>query len=478
MYTDAFSTPRTATNQLAPIMAQKAPFGRAVVIGGSIAGLTAARILTNHFDSVTVIERTGFPDGLDFPSGVPQARHPHILLLRGQQILEELFPGFGQDLIDGGADKLNFGRDIEMRSPHGWLPHYETDQAAIAASRRLLDHTVYHRLAENPKVIFKANSSVVSICTDDDNERVIGVQIHNRANGRVEDIPAELVVDASGRSSKAPEWFNQLGFQPPEEQTVNAFPGYATRIFEIPEAFTDDWKVMYIMPNPPHITRGAIILPMEGNRWHVSLIGMNNDHPPVDEKGFMEFARSLVSTKIYEALQIAKPISRIWGFRRAANRMRRYENLDTYLEGFVALGDAVYALNPVYGQGMTLATIASQLLDEKLAERAEDGRTKNFDGLAETFQGELAKALAIPWQTATNEDMRWPDTEGKQELNAGSKFIGGYFNMVIKTMPHSVKVTDTFYQVQHMVAPPTILMKPDILFTVLKTNLALRFSKS
>ncbi len=475
---DSFSTPNTTTMKIETSQLAKAPFGRAVVIGGSIAGLTAARILTNHFDKVTVIERGEFADGLDFPKGVPQARHPHILLIRGQQILEELFPGFGQDLIDGGAGSLNFGRDLEMRFPNGWLPHYETELQATAASRRLLDHTVYQRLSENPKVIFKANCNVVSICTDDNNERVIGVQIHNRANGRVEDIPAELIVDASGRSSKAPEWFRQIGIEPPAEQTVNAFPGYATRIYEIPEDFDQDWKTLYIMPNPPHVSRGAIILPMEGNRWHLSLLGMNRDYPPTDEAGFMEFARSLVSPKIYEAIKDAKPVTPIYGYRRAANRMRRYENMERYLEGFVAMGDAVYALNPVYGQGMTLAAIASQLLDQCLIEQAENESENGFSGMAKKFQTQLAKELVAPWQTATNEDMRWPETEGKQELDAASKFIGRYFNMVLKTMPHSVKVTNTFYQVQHMIAEPTILMRPDILFTVLKTNLSLRFSQS
>jgi flavin-dependent dehydrogenase len=456
---------------------QKAPFGRAVVIGGSIAGLTAARVLSDHFDKVTVIERGEMADGIDFPKGVPQARHPHILLIRGEQILEDLFPGIGQDLIDGGASRLNFGRDLKLRFPSGWLPHYETTLEATATSRRLLDYTVYRRVSETQNISFKPNSEVVSICTDEDNRHVIGVQIHNRANGRVEDIPAELVVDASGRSSKAPEWFVQLGYETPEDQTVNAFPGYSTRIYEIPENFGKSWKTLYIMPSPTGGSRGAIIIPMEGNLWHLSLLGMNRDYPPTDEKGFLEFARSLVSQDVYEAITAARPVSPIWGYRRSENRMRRYDKLENYLEGFVALGDAVYALNPVYGQGMTLAAIASQLLDQHLEEQAQTGQGNDFTGMAEKFQKALSKELVMPWQTATNEDMRWPDTEGKQEMDGASKFIGRYFNLVVQAMPHSVKITDTFFRVQHMIAPPTILMRPDNLFTVLKTNLLLRLSR-
>lgn len=457
---------------------KQAPFGRAVVIGGSIAGLTAARVLSDHFEKVTIIERGQLADGIDFPKGSPHARHPHFLLIRGERIMEGMFPGLVQDLLKGGAQKLNFGRDLEMRFPDGWLPHYETDMSGTAVSRRLLDYTINQRVAQIPNITIKSDSEVMSICTDEDNQRVIGVQIHNRASGRVEDIPAELIVDASGRSSKAPEWFAQLGYAAPEDQTVNAYPGYATRIYEIPENFNDSWKILYIMPNHPTVSRGAIVIPMEGNLWHVTLIGMNRDYPATDEEGFLEFARSLTSPKLYEAIKDAKPASPIWGYRRAENRMRRYDNLDRYLEGFVALGDAVYALNPVYGQGMTLASIGSTLLDQCLVEQAQQGTGNDFKGMAEKFQKLLSKELVAPWQTATNEDMRWPDTEGKQELDAASKFIGRYFKMVLRAMPHSIKATDAFFHVQHMIAPPTILMRPDILFNVLKTNLSLRFSKS
>ncbi len=455
-----------------------APFNRAVVIGGSVAGLTAAFVLSKHFDSVTVIERTEGAMQADFPKGVPQARHPHALLLRGERILEGMFPGFREEMLRGGAVTINLGRDLAMRSPHGWLPQYETPLEAIAASRRLMDYTIQQRILDNPKVTFKFNREVTSLCTDDNNQRVIGVQLHNRSNGRIEEIPAEFVVDASGRSSKAPQWLTQLGFPIPEEQTVNAFPGYATRIYEVPEHLERDWKGLYIMPNPPHVSRGAIVIPMEGNLWHVCLIGMNRDYPPTDDAGFLSFAQSLVSPDVYDAIKDAKPASPIWGYRHAENRMRRFDQLDRHLEGFVAMGDAVYALNPVYGQGMTLAAIASQLLDQHLALFAEDKHRADFNGLAVLFQKELHKTLAMPWQTATNEDMRWPDTEGKQALDPASKLIGGYFNAVLKAMPHSPKVTAAFFQVQQMIAEPTLLMRPDMMATVMKTNLVQRFSKS
>lgn len=447
---------------------EAAPFNRAVVIGGSVAGLTAAQVLSRHFQAVTVVERTTAVNGTDFPKGAPQARHPHALLLRGERILEQLFPGFREEMQLGGADTLNFGRDLAMRSPHGWLPQYETETDSIVASRRLLDHTIYQRVRQNPKVQFRQNSEVKALCTDETNQRVIGVQLANRASGLMEDLPAEFVVDASGRSSKAPQWLTQLGYAPPQEQTVNAFPGYATRIYQMPKQDDRRWKALYIMPNPPDVKRGAIIVPMEGDLWHVCLIGMNQDYPPTDEAGFLEFARSLVTPDVYDAIKTAVPASPIWGYRHAENRMRRYDQMAQHLEGFVAMGDAVYALNPVYGQGITLASIASTILDQCLSEWAAQG---TLTGLARQFQAQLSKELLMPWQVATNEDMRWPGTTGEQKADGAMQIIGRYFDLVLKAMPHSAKVTDAFFHVQHMIAPPTILFRPSILFDVLKTNL-------
>ena len=452
------------------------PFGRAVVVGGSIAGLLAARVLAEHFATVTVVERTEIADGRSFPKGAPQARHPHVLLIRGEQILESFLPGIGQELLAAGASKLNLGRDVGIRFPAGWLPHYETDLEAISTSRRLLDHAVFQRVAAYPNITFREHSDVMALCADESNREVIGVQIRNRQNGVIEDIPAEFVVDASGRSSKAPEWLSQLGFQPPAEQTVNAFPGYSTRIYEIPEGVEHSWRTLYIMPNPPHISRGAIILPMEGNLWHVCLIGMNGDYPPADEAGFVEFAHSLTSPTVFEAITAARPISPIWGYRRAENRLRHFDQMPDFLDGFVALGDAVYALNPVYGQGMTLAAIANQLLDANLRRWTQRSQAHQFAGLAETYQKQLKKALALPWQTATNEDMRWSDTEGKQTLDLGSRLIGRYFGFVLQAMPHSTRITDAFFRVQHMIAPPTLLLRPDIMAAVLKTTMVEQFA--
>jgi 2-polyprenyl-6-methoxyphenol hydroxylase-like FAD-dependent oxidoreductase len=463
-----------------PVRRESIPYAyrHAVVIGSSIAGLTAARVLADHFERVTVVERDRLPEDRDFRKGIPQARHAHILLLRGSTILEELFPGLRAELIAAGAVTVNVGTDVEIRMAGSWLPHFPSDMEAIASSRPLLENAIYGRLKANPRITFRPHGDILRLCPTEDNRAVRGVYLAGRnGHGGPEEMAADLVVDASGRDSKAPEWLAELGFSAPEEVTVNSFPGYATRVYKKPAGFPESFKMMYIMPMPPESKRGGVMLPLEGDAWHVTLVGMAGDHPPTDEAGFLEFARSLPSPRLYEAISQAEPVGPIYGYRRAENRLRRFDSLPRYLEGFVALGDSVFALNPVYGQGMTVAAIASLSLGDCLAEQKRSNRP-GLDGLAQRFQAELGKVLAGPWQTATNEDKRWPETKGGQALDAPTRLIQGYISQVMRAMPFSPALTEAFYRVQHMTTPPTLLLRPDMMARVFKTNLARRFSRS
>lgn len=453
-------------------------YRHAIVIGSSMAGLTAARVLADHFDKVTIIERDRLPDDLDYRKGVPQARHAHLMLLRGQMILEQLFPGLRAELLAAGAVPVNFGLEMDFRMGSQWLPHFPSDLEATACSRPLLENSIYRRLAADPRISFRPHTDVLHLCAGSDGRQVRGVYLRDRQGGDVEEMAADLVLDASGRDSKAPDWLQKLGYSPAKEITVNSFPGYATRVFKVPADFAGSWKAMYLMPRPPEGTRGGVILPLEGGYWHVTLVGMAGDHPPTDEEGFWEYARSLPSQRFYEAIKDAEPVGSIYGYRRAENRLRQYDQLNSYLEGFLLLGDSVFAFNPVYGQGMTVAAIASLALGESLAEQRERFGPGNLDGLAMRFQQQLGKVLAMPWQQATNEDMRWPQAEGVQDLDLPTRLIQKYFLKVMEAMPHSPVVTNAFYQVQHMVTPPTLLLRPDMMARVFTTNLSVRFSKS
>jgi 2-polyprenyl-6-methoxyphenol hydroxylase-like FAD-dependent oxidoreductase len=392
-------------------------YGHAIVIGSSIAGLTAARVLIDYFERVTVIERDRLPDTREFRRGVPQALHAHTLLPNGQMILEKRFPGLIDDTLAKGAIPIDPKTEQAYFTPDGWRPpDYRVDTIVTAASRPLLESRIYERLANHPKVTFLEEHEVVGLSSDREAQRVTGVRLRGRGESVEEEteLAVDLVVDASGRDSRASDWLESLGLTAPQVSEVNAFAGYATRIYQRPSDFIGHWKSIYILPTPPYGTRGGVILPLEKDRWHVTLIGMARDYPPTDEAGFLSFARSLPSPQLYEAIKNAKPLTKASGYRRTENRLRHYENLPRYLEGFLVLGDAVYTLNPVYAQGMTLAAMSSVALERSLKTQRSRTVTGDLIGLAKTFQKQLAKVVSGPWQMATSEDWRWPVTEGEK----------------------------------------------------------------
>jgi 2-polyprenyl-6-methoxyphenol hydroxylase-like FAD-dependent oxidoreductase len=387
-----------------------ATFGQAVVIGSSISGLTAARVLANHFAKVIIIDRDNLPDKPQFRRGIPQAKHAHTLPLRGQEILEELFPGLSGELAANGAITINGGSEMGYFIAGDWhqVKHHSA-LLSMTSSRPLLESTLYRRLANEPKVQIIQAHEVTGLVVDQKGRRVSGVRLRERhGSDRHEmELAADLVVDASGRDSNAPQWLADFGYSPPRESTINAFSGYASRVYRQPARPPVSWKTLYVRPSPPNSRRGGLLIPIEGDRWHVTLVGMARDYPPVDEEGFMAFARSLPTPELYEAIKVAEPLSHPSGYRRNENRVRHFDQLPHYLEGFVVTGDAAYALNPVYAQGMTAAVLGSQALDRGLQQQSEQ---RNLIGLAKTFQAELGRAVAAPWKMAIMQDQRWPDT--------------------------------------------------------------------
>lgn len=452
-------------------MNTKPIYQHAVVIGGSIAGLTAARVLTDHCERVTVIERDIAPTVSEFRKGVPQARHPHVLLKGGEQVLEELFPGLRQELFDNGALSVNMGFEMEWFMDGHWREKYESTIVNIACSRPLLESTIHARLKAHPKVTFVQESEAVGLLVDESKTRVAGIQTRSRRTHLISEIEATLVVDASGRDSDTPKWLEALGFPVPTETSVTSKPGYATRIYAIPESFKDTWKAIYIQPSAPDNTRGGIAVAMEGNRWHVTVAGMAGDYPPTTEEGYLEFLKSLPDQRIYEAIKDATPLTPVWSFRRGENRLRHYDKLPKYLEGFLVFGDAVYALNPVYGQGMTVAALGAMAMDKCLREQQEAHSDGNLDGLAKCFQKRLAAVIAGPWQLATGEDRRWNVDENVAPPDFPTRMIQNYMGKLLRVALVDRNVSEVFFQVQQMTAPPTLFFRPNILWRVLSTRL-------
>jgi len=443
--------------------------GHAMVIGGSMAGLFAARVLADSFERVTLVERDSFPEGPEFRKGVPQSRHIHIFLPRGRQIAERLFPGLEGELSSSDAEFVDAAGGKAWLTPAGLAPRFHSGVSMLASTRNLLEWAVRRRVAALPNVRFLERTDVTRLLPGP-GESVAGVKLRSRSGRNGADLEealyADLVVDASGRNSNAPRWLQELGYAPPEETHVNAHPGYATRLFERTKDPGRDWKIMFVQPAPPEHNRGGIIFPVEGGRWICSLGGVGGDHPPTDEEGFMHFARSLRDPMLYEAIKDAKPLSPIHGYRDMADRSRHYEKLSCQPHNFLVTGDAACSLNPIYAQGMTTAALGADTLEGCLAKRG-DG---DFAGLSRRFQKRLARVNAAPWLLATGEDLRVRGTEGGK-AGLSTRLTHRYMDRVLELSMRDLGVRHTFLEVFGMLRSPTVLFGPAIATKVMREAL-------
>lgn len=438
----------------------------AVVIGASIGGLLAGRVLSDYFDKVTIIDRDILPDQPIYRKGVPQSHHLHALLIRGQRSLERYFPDFISYLDKDNIPTIHWLNDVRFLFAKGWLPRIDVGLTTRSCTRPKLEFVVREGLNKIDNITFVDGCEVTSLLHDENRKCISGIGLrwrHKSAHSDEigESLDADFVVDASGRDSDTPTWLKQLGYEAPEEVVVNSFLGYASRIYSELSAPVE-WTSVLITPTPPDQPRSGVIALVEDGKWSVLLSGAAKQYPPTDEEGFLEFAKSLNSPMIYEAIKDGKPASDIYGYQRTANVMRLYEKLTNWPRRFAVLGDAVCCFNPVYGQGMTVSALAAETLDKCL------GNVSDIDSLGQEFQKQVAKTNALPWLMATGADFLYPQTEGKRP-SGSSQYAQAYLWRLQEIMPRSPSVSHAFLKVLHMVDAPLSLLKPNILLQVVQS---------
>ena len=450
------------------------PVGKqhAIVIGASVSGLLAASQLAGHFERVTIVERDQLPDEPVFRKGVPQARHIHVLLARGRMLLERFFPGFDADLTAAGAVSFDWAADCRWFNFGGWKPRFSSELIARQCSRETLEWLIRRRVRANRNIAWLAAHDATGLLADPSRTHVTGIRLlarpgsGNSPSEESDELEADFVVNASGRDSRAGQWLSALGYPAPEESRVNSFLGYATCCYRQPDDWRADWKALVLSATPPQSSRGGVLAPLEGGRWLVTLAGAARDFPPTDEQGFVDFARSLPTPILYEAIQSATPITPIVAYRRTENLRRHYDRLPRYLDGFVSVGDAVCAFNPVYGQGMTVAALSAEALDQCLREQRHRNPDGDLTGLSKRFHERLGQIVSLPWLLATGEDFRYATTEGGHPVLA-TRLLRPYLDRMLLSANHNPVAHHAFLQVIHLTRSPAALFQPGVIWPLL-----------
>jgi 2-polyprenyl-6-methoxyphenol hydroxylase-like FAD-dependent oxidoreductase len=441
------------------------PASHAVVLGGSLAGMAAAGILSRFFDKVTLVERDVYPEGAKLRSGVPHARHAHGLLLSGVTMLERIFPGFEALSCERGAHALDYGTDMIILGEKGWAPR-KPGMRGLTASRVLFDSVCLELLRRIPSVEIRERTEAMGLRIERDGRgaRVAGVELRDRGTGQRFELAADLVVDTCGRGSKTLDWLSAAGFARPEETVVDAHSSYSSRWFQAPEGFGVDqqrwWKGGFMQFPSAAPDTMALLFPIEDSRWIVSLARCGNKAPPSGEQEFMEALRALPSPFIADAVKMSEPVSPVYCHRGAANRFRHYERWGARLGGFIAMGDAVCGFNPVYGQGMSSALMCAGILEDTL--RAVGPLSADLP--ARFFKAQ-ARWLQNPWALATGADFRFESTTGKRPRMG--KVVGPYMRMAFEATRHDDTVRDCLLEIMNLMKPVTALFSPKIVARVL-----------
>jgi 2-polyprenyl-6-methoxyphenol hydroxylase-like FAD-dependent oxidoreductase len=441
-------------------MANQTPkHNHAIVIGGSLTGLLTARVLSDHFNKVTILERDPVHDAPESRKGQAQTRHLHGLLAQGLLILKEYFPGIDQDLQAGGALMGDMAEYMHWYQYGDYRMKFQSGITGMTMSRPFLEYHIRRRVVSLPNVSLIDQCAVSGLTTDGDKRQVIGVRLDKRAEQHTtETAEADLVVDAGGRGSATSKWLESLGYDRPTETEVKARIGYVTCEYRRIEQ-DDQSHAEMVSPSAPNEKHGTFLFPIEGHRWIMTSAGYVGDHPPTDEAGLLEFVRSLPAADIFNIISNTEPLTEIIPYKYPASLRRHYEKLKRFPEGFLVIGDAVASFNPIYGQGMTSAAMQTRALQQLLQQ------TPNLQGLWKAFFKQAARVVDLPWQLAVGEDFRYPETEGKKP--PFTDMLNAYVERVHKATQRDPVVYAQFLRVMNLMAPPASLMSPRIMWRVL-----------
>ncbi|MET9295323.1 FAD-dependent monooxygenase [Streptomyces sp. NPDC003077] len=425
----------------------------AVVLGGGLAGMLAAAVLSEYAE-VFVVERDRLPAAPSCRKGLPQAHHAHTLWSGGARVIDELLPGTLQQWLQEGARRISLPSGIVSLTPRGWLRRWPESQYLIACSRDLLDWVVRRQVLDLPGVHLLEGTEAVGLLGTA--EHITGVTVRDMFTDHRRRLDADLVVDASGARSAAPRWLSGLGLPAVREEVLDTGLACASRLYRAP-AGSEDSPIVSVRSDFRGALPGqnATLVPIEHGQWLVTLSGTRGGHPTKDPDRFEAFARQLRHPLVGELISSAEPLTDVRITHGTANRRRHFERMDAWPTGFTVLGDAVATCNPLYAQGMSVAARQVAALSCVLRKHSLDDPS-----VAEKVQRGVGRALGGPWSMATGRDACAEATGTRPPASA--RLRRGLTDRVLWAATGRPAVSRALFDVLSLSAPLTRLMRPAV----------------
>ncbi|NRF69165.1 hypothetical protein HLB44_19400 [Aquincola sp. S2] len=434
------------------------PPRRAVVLGASLAGLLAARVLHEHFDEVLLLDRHPLPMDLGPRQATPHTRHTHALLARGRQAIESLFPGIGDEWLAAGGRLGDVGSEALFYAGRRRFAQAHADASAICLGRGAIEGVLRWRLRALPRITLVTGVDAQGLLGAPGGDRVSGLRwrlLDDEGAHRTFGLRAALVVDATGRASKLPKWLVELGHEPPREELVQVDIRYATAYLVREPQHAPGLEAVIGAATPDH-PRPSVLLSQEGGQWVVTLGGYGDDAPPLDRAGFIRRAQESSPPELAAVVREAEFLCEPFGYRFPHSQRRRYETLRRMPDGVLAIGDSICSFNPVFGQGMSVAACEALALQQAL----QGGDA----GLARRYFRSAAKSIDIAWQTAVGADLAIPSVQGERPLPV--RLINAYIARLFDAAQTDAAVAVAFERVSHLLDAPPALLRPAMMARV------------
>jgi 2-polyprenyl-6-methoxyphenol hydroxylase-like FAD-dependent oxidoreductase len=429
----------------------------AVVVGASMAGLCAARVLADRFAHVIVLDRDDLNGGVRWRQQVPQGRHPHLLLPAGARLLDSWFPDLVDEVLRLGAVEVDLCRDFYWYQSGGVWKRPSSSLTSPAMSRPLLESVIRRRVDQIANVTLRGGSSAVGLEVLPDGSRVTGVQLAHE-----ETVGSQLLVDATGRRARSLAWLESLGYAPPALSTVEINTRYVTCRYRRVADPARDWQAAAVVAQPGE-KRLAMVMPVEPDGWLVTFVGLNGEAAPTENGDLLAYAESLPSPVVADIIRTSARLGDPITHRFPTNQRRHVERLRRFPLGWILLGDAISSFDPIYGQGMTSAAQQAAALGACL------DRTGRIDRrFTRRYFRAAGRIVDVPWSIAVGGDFVYDGTTGPKPF--ATDLLNSYLDRMSVAAQHDDQVLLRLNEVIALVRPPEALLTPRIAVRTLRAS--------